>query len=159
MSAVYKQAHSVLVVIHTPDLRALLIERADYSNGWQSVTGSREGEEALLQTAQREVFEETGLSAEQGIWHDWQQDNRYEIYPRWRHRYAPGTTHNTESVFSFCVPAPLPVVLAPNEHVAAIWLPWSQAAEKVFSPSNADALRSLPQRFADLTSNANARHS
>ncbi|MFC3532979.1 dihydroneopterin triphosphate diphosphatase [Vogesella facilis] len=136
-----KQPVSVLVVIHTPDLQILLIERADRPGYWQSVTGSREGDESLADTARREVAEETGIAAV-GLC-DWQQQNVYEIYPHWRHRYAPGVTHNTEHVFSLELPAPQPVTLAAGEHLAWQWLPWQQAAALVFSPSNADAIKKL----------------
>lgn len=136
-----KQPVSVLVVIHTPDLQILLIERADRPGYWQSVTGSREGDESLPDTARREVQEETGIDA--ANLHDWQQQNVYEIYPHWRHRYAPGVTHNTEHVFSLELPAPQPVQLAAGEHLAWQWLPWQQAAELVFSPSNAEAIKNL----------------
>lgn len=142
-----KQPVSVLVVIHTADLQVLLIERADKPGYWQSVTGSREGDEAIASTAQREVAEETGFAAEAGQWHDWQQQNVYEIYPHWRHRYAEGVTHNTEHVFSLQLPGTLRPTLAPGEHLAWQWLPWQQAAEQVFSPSNAAAIRALAQRF------------
>jgi len=143
----FKQPISVLVVIYTVAGEVLLLERADRPGFWQSVTGSREGEEALLDTARREVFEETGLVAEPPALGDWAQTNRYEIYPHWRHRYAPGVTHNDEHVFGLCLPAAVPVRLAPGEHLAWRWLPWSEAAQQVFSPSNAEALRQLPQRL------------
>ena len=141
-----KQPQSVLVVIHTADLHVLLIERADKPGYWQSVTGSREGDEAMADTARREVAEETGFAADAGHWCDWQQQNVYEIYPHWRHRYAPGVTHNTEHVFSLQLPDTLRPTLAPGEHLAWRWLPWQQAAEMVFSPSNAEAIRALPSR-------------
>lgn len=145
-----KQPVSVLVVIHTTDLQVLLLERADYPGSWQSVTGSREGEETPWQTARREVQEETGLDASQYGLSDWQQQNRYEIYPKWRHRYPDGVTHNTEHVLSLLLPAALPVRLAEGEHLRYCWLPWQDAAAKVFSPSNADAIRCLPERLARL---------
>lgn len=145
-----KQPVSVLVVIHTADLQVLLLERADYPGSWQSVTGSREGEETPWQTARREVQEETGLDASQYGLSDWQQQNRYEIYPKWRHRYPDGVTHNTEHVLSLLLPAALPVRLAEGEHLRYCWLPWQDAAAKVFSPSNADAIRCLPERLARL---------
>jgi dATP pyrophosphohydrolase len=72
--------------------------------------------------------------------------NVFEIYPIWRHRYAPGVTHNTEHVFGLTVPAPLEVKLAPLEHLSAIWLPWREAAERVFSWSNRKAILMLPER-------------
>jgi dATP pyrophosphohydrolase len=143
----FKQPVSVLVVIYTVAGEVLLLERADRPGYWQSVTGSREGDEALIDTARREVFEETGLVAAPPALDDWGQTNRYEIYPHWRHRYAPGVTHNDEHVFGLCLPAVVPVRLAPGEHLAWRWLSWSDAAQQVFSPSNAEALRQLPQRL------------
>jgi len=141
-----KIPRSVLVVIHTPALEVLLIERTDKPGYWQSVTGSLDAEDEVLDaTARREVLEETGIAG--GDLRDWQQNNRYEIYPVWRHRYAPGVTHNTEHVFSLVVPPGTPVVLNPREHLQHQWLPWARAAARCFSPSNAQAIEQLPVRF------------
>ncbi|OHX11486.1 dihydroneopterin triphosphate diphosphatase [Chromobacterium sphagni] len=142
-----KQPVSVLVVIHSKDGQALLLERADKPGYWQSVTGSREGDEALIDTARREVAEETGLDASGSQLSDWDMTNRYEIYPHWRHRYPEGVTHNDEHVFGLLLDAPCEVTLAPREHLGYRWLPWEQAAALVFSPSNAEALRLLPHRL------------
>ena len=147
MSAPYKQPISVLVVIHTPALEVLILERAGSTGLWQSVTGSREGDEAPAATALREVEEETGIRAGADALHDWQLANRFVIMQRWRGRYAPGVLHNTEHVFSLCVPAPQPVRLAPDEHLAARWLPWQEAAEAVFSWTNRDAIHLLARRL------------
>jgi dATP pyrophosphohydrolase len=144
MVSQYKIPVSVLVVIYTPDLQVLLIERADRPGFWQSVTGSQEAGETLRQTALRELAEETGLDAGAGLLSDWNMCNEYEIYPQWRWRYAPGITQNTEHVFGLCVPSPAPVRLSPREHIGYAWLPYDRAAEKVFSWSNAKVLRSLP---------------
>ena len=146
MSA-HKVPISVLVVIHTPDLQILLLERSLHRGYWQSVTGSREGEESLLETAQREVAEETGICADAAAFTDWQLSTRYEIFPEWRHRYAPGVVENTEHVFSLEVPANTPVTLAPDEHLAYCWLPWHEAAQKCFSSSNREAILMLPGRL------------
>ena len=142
----YKIPISVLVVVHTPELQVLLIERADRPGFWQSVTGSQNEGETLAQTAVRELKEETGLDAERYALTDWRKQNEYEIFRRWRSRYAPGVTHNTEHVYSLLVPEPVPVTLAPREHVRYEWLPWAGAAEKVFSWTNADAIKELPRR-------------
>ncbi|WP_159671401.1 dihydroneopterin triphosphate diphosphatase [Andreprevotia sp. IGB-42] len=143
----YKQPISVLVVIHTPDLQVLLIERADFPEAWQSVTGSREGEETLLETARREVTEETGIVLDSNAFRDWQHSSDYEIYEVWRHRYAPGVMINTEHVFSLEVATAQPVTLAPGEHTRFRWVSWQAAAEMVFSPSNAEAIRMLAERI------------
>ena len=146
----HKIPESVLVVIHTPALEVLLIERADRPGFWQSVTGSLDApDEALLDTATRELFEETGIVADGSsiVLRDWQIANVYEIYPVWRHRYAPGVTHNTEHVFGLLVPRGIPIVLSPREHLNHRWLPWQEAADRCFSPSNAEAILQLP-RFA-----------
>ena len=145
----YKQPVSVLVVVYTLDGRVLLIERADFPDHWQSVTGSRDGDEALHETALRELMEETGIDAQShGGLEDWHRSNVYEIFPQWRHRYPPGTTHNTEHVFGLCVHEPVPVALNPREHVAHAWMPWEDAAARCFSWSNRDAILALPERLA-----------
>lgn len=147
----YKIPESVLVVIHTPDLQVLLIERADHPGFWQSVTGSKDRlDEPAAETARREVLEETGfdIDAVGGVLTDWQLANVYDIYPRWRHRYAPGVTRNTEHVFGLQLPSALTPTLAPREHLSWQWLPWREAADRCFSPSNAEAVLQLP-RLAD----------
>jgi dATP pyrophosphohydrolase len=131
----------------------LLIERADRPGYWQSVTGSKDAiDEPVTDTAMREVAEETGIvigspAVPAENLHDWHLSNVYEIYPVWRHRYAPGVIHNTEHVFGLRVPRDVPVTLAPREHLRYEWLPWREAADRCFSPSNAEAILQLP-RFA-----------
>ncbi len=147
----YKIPESVLVVIHTADLQVLLIERADKPGFWQSVTGSKDRiDEDPRETAMREVHEETGIvvgspGVPQTALVDWRMRNVYTIYPTWRHRYAPGVTHNTEHVFGLRVPRQVPVVLAPREHLQHVWLPFREAADRCFSASNAEALLNLPR--------------
>ena len=142
----YKRPVSVLVVIHTPALAVLLLERSRHPGFWQSVTGSQENDEALIETARREVGEETGIAAATSDFIDWQLTNRYEIFAEWRDRYAPGVTHNTEHVFSLCVPESIGVTISPDEHLAWRWLPWNEAAAACFSWSNRDAILELPRR-------------
>ena len=147
----YKIPESVLVVIHTVALDVLLIERADKPGFWQSVTGSKDApDEPLVETCIREVAEETGIAigssaVPQSALRDWQLANLYEIYSVWRHRYAPGITHNTEHVFGLTVPAHIAIQLNPREHLAHAWLPWQEAADRCFSPSNAEAVLMLPR--------------
>jgi dihydroneopterin triphosphate diphosphatase len=145
----FKIPQSVLVVIHTPALDVLLINRADSPGHWQSVTGSKDTEdEPFEETAIREVMEETGIDSAIGTLTDWHLQNVYDIYPKYLHRYAPGITRNTEHVFGLTVPAGTPVRLNPREHTAYRWLPWREAADACFSPSNAEAILMLPEFLA-----------
>jgi dATP pyrophosphohydrolase len=151
----FKTPISVLVLIHTPDLQVLLLERADKEGFWQSVTGSLEalpqgGLEANRDAAIREVFEETGLDAEAYKLEDWGFSNVYEIYPHWRYRYEPGVTQNTEHVFGLELPGPLDVKLSPAEHVRYEWVDWREAAKRVFSWTNVEALRKLGERYGQV---------
>jgi dihydroneopterin triphosphate diphosphatase len=147
----FKIPESVLVVIHTPALEVLLIDRADAPGFWQSVTGSKDDAgEDLLVTAAREVEEETGIACgpasplHAGL-HGWGLSNIYDIYPKWLHRYAPGVTRNTEHLFGLLVPEGTGVTLNPREHTGYRWLPYREAANACFSPSNAEAILLLPQ--------------
>lgn len=139
----FKRPESVLVVIHTPDLQVLLLERALHPGYWQSVTGSREDDESFLQTAVREVREETGLTVTPGQLRAWSGENVYEIMPEWRHRYAPEVTHNRERVFSLCLAQPVDITVSPDEHRAWCWQPLTEAAAACFSPSNRTAILAL----------------
>jgi len=138
------------VVIHTAKLEVLLIERADRPGYWQSVTGSQEADESLLETAAREVMEETGIDSTQAgaSLVDWQQENTYEIYAIWQHRYAPGVTQNTEHVFGLQIPEAVSVTLSAFEHLQYVWLPYEKAAPLCFSPTNREAILDLPRRAA-----------
>jgi dATP pyrophosphohydrolase len=148
----YKTPISALVLIYTQnrqtlDLQVMIMERADKAGFWQSVTGSVEGDETPYQAAIREVKEETGLNALYFDFQDWHTSNVYEIYPHWRHRYAPGVTENIEHLFALSLPSQLPIMLAPNEHQRYEWVDWREAAQRVFSWTNVDALKRLGEKY------------
>jgi dihydroneopterin triphosphate diphosphatase len=143
----YKIPRSTLIVIYNDAAEVLLIERADHPGYWQSVTGSQDEGETLLETASREVMEETGIDVSQHVLTDWQMHNAYEIYPIWRHRYAPDVTHNTEHIFGLAVKNRVPIRLSPREHLQHVWLPIEKAAPLCFSWTNREAILSLPTRL------------
>lgn len=147
----YKIPRSTLIVIYTIKQEVLLIERADRPGYWQSVTGSQEIGESLRATATREVFEESGIDATKYDLEDWQEQNVYEIFPIWRHRYAPDVTHNTEHVFGLCLPDRVPIVLNTREHLQHRWLAFDKAAALCFSYTNHDAILDVPRRLAART--------
>ena len=145
----YKHPESVLIVIYSrSSQRVLMLQRNDDPNFWQSVTGSQEEDETLIETARREVEEETGIAAPPDQFRDWQITNVFEIFAEWRYRYAPGVTHNTEHVFSLEVPPGQLIRIAPDEHLGFCWRPWRDAAEQCFSWSNREAILMLPEKCA-----------
>ena len=155
----FKIPESVLVVIHTPALDVLLLRRADGGEHWQSVTGSKDSlDEPWEATAAREVREETGIdvNAPGCVLADWYLENVYDIWPQWRHRYAPGVVLNRERVFGLCVPQGTPAVLSPREHVACQWLSWRAAADRCYSSSNAEACLLLPRFSHGLRGSENS---
>jgi len=143
----WKQPVSVLVVVHRlaedgKGREILLLERANHPGYWQSVTGSLEAGETPLAAACREVREETGLIVQAEDLLDWHLSETYEIFPEWRHRYAPEVTHNTEHLFSLVVSSAASISLS-HEHLAFCWLPPDEAAALCFSPSNQAAIREI----------------
>lgn len=147
----FKIPESVLVVIHSAEGDVLLLERADHPGFWQSVTGSKDAVDEPLEAAcWREVGEEAGIAVGRGCLHaaclhDWHLSNVFDIYPAWRHRYEPGVTRNTEHVFGLRVARNADIRLAPREHLRYEWLGLHAAAERCFSPSNAEAILLLPR--------------
>lgn len=146
MAGPFKQPVSVLVVVHTPALQVLLLERVFPPGFWQSVTGSLEPGETPPQAALRELAEETGIVAPPGALQDWRQTACFAIRPEWRTRYAPDVMYNTEHVFSVCIDRGQPIRLATDEHRAMQWLALEDAAQKVFSWTNRDAILALRER-------------
>lgn len=140
-----KRPESVLVVVYTSDAEVLLLQRKDHPGFWQSVTGSLEGNESNLETAWRELKEETALGEADGIMNDCHLANWFSIYPQWRHRYAPGVTKNLEHVFCFEVPKRIPITLS-HEHLAYRWVSKDEAFQVASSPSNQEAIMTFVRR-------------
>ncbi len=140
MSAL-RRPESVLVVIHTPELDCLLLERVSPAGFWQSVTGTLKWQETAVDCAAREVREETGIEpdglVEAGI------EQRFPILPEWRDRYAPDVTENVEHLWYLALPEILPVTINPDEHLQYRWAQLEEAIATVTSWTNRAALERL----------------
>ena len=142
----YKRPESVLVVVYTETGKVLLLRRADHEDFWQSVTGSMRWDETdPMQTAIRELKEETGIDAGD-VLVNLNLSHQYEIFPQWRHRYAPDITHNTEHVFALKLPKVVDIRLNPNEHQEAVWLSFDDAVERLGSWTNRKVVDHLKQQ-------------
>jgi dihydroneopterin triphosphate diphosphatase len=139
--AEFRRPESVLIVVHTPTLDCLLLERVEPRGFWQSVTGTLRWAETPAECAARELAEETGLSPS-GL-RDAGVQRSFPILPAWRSRYAPGVDSNVEHRWYLEVPEVRAVRIEPAEHVAYLWLPLAGAIEKVASSTNREALEQL----------------
>ncbi|MGO4892367.1 dihydroneopterin triphosphate diphosphatase [Flavobacterium sp. W21_SRS_FM6] len=149
MSSQWRIPESALIVIYNMAGQVLVLQRNDDPLFWQSVTGTREQGESPLQTAIREVREETGIDITASNYQlvDCKQTNQYEIRSRWRHRYPPDVSTNTEYVFSVQVVNDQQIIL--TEHSAFSWLPKAQAIEKVWSETNKAAIERFVPKVVD----------
>ena len=132
----------MLVVVYTADVKVLLLRRHSPFDFWQSVTGSVDEHESLIDAARRELAEETGLHDE-GQLVDSGNSRTFTIDPRWRDRYAPGVSENVEHEWRYRLPAEQDIRINPREHSAYCWMPLGQAIDTVWSWTNKAALRDL----------------
>lgn len=144
-SGSFRRPESVLVLVYTQRGDVLLMQRADSSTFWQSVTGGLETEELAATAAKRELIEETGIQVEQFNTQitDHQCSSLFEIGGIWRKRYHPDDTHNREHLFSVELERQVPIVLNDQEHTAFLWLPADQAMERASSRTNKQAIEDV----------------
>ena len=143
----FRRPESVLVIIHTPALRCLLLERQRPQGFWQSVTGTLRWDETPAETAAREVREETGLDPANLV--DAGVTRRFPILPEWRDRYAPDVVENTEHLWYLEIPEEKENHLNPSEHRAYRWLELGEAIEVATSWTNREGLEALFRRRGD----------
>jgi dATP pyrophosphohydrolase len=136
----YRIPQSALTVVYNRAGQVLVMQRNDDPEFWQSVTGTLELGEKPIETALREVLEETSIDIIQSAYQlvDCQKINTYDIRDRWKHRYPPGTPYNTEHVFSVEVANTQSISL--TEHSAYFWLDKTSAIKKVWSDTNREAI-------------------
>ncbi|MDF7680887.1 dihydroneopterin triphosphate diphosphatase [Enterobacteriaceae bacterium ESL0689] len=137
----FKRPVSVLVVIYAADTkRVLMLQRRDDPAFWQSVTGSQEAGESARQAAMREVKEEVAIdiASEKLILTDCQRKVEFDIFPQFRHRYAPGVERNTE--YWFCLALPHQRQIALTEHLSYRWINAEEAAALTKSWNNRQAI-------------------
>ncbi|TCK01444.1 dATP pyrophosphohydrolase [Volucribacter psittacicida] len=140
MSENFKNPKSVLVVVYAVSTgKVLMLQRKDDPDFWQSVSGSIETGETAWQAAQREVWEEIGLTAEGLI--DCQQSVEFEIFPQFRYKYAPYITHCLEHWFLLPLAQESAVKL--TEHLSYQWLTPQVAATLTKSWNNGKAIEQL----------------
>lgn len=140
----FKKPESVLVVIYCQTtLHCLMMQRKDDPNFWQSVTGSLENNELPIETAIREVYEETGIDIVGSNLSlvDAKHVVEFEIFPQFRHRYAPQVKINKEHWFYL----PLTTEVKPmlSEHLAYQWMSIQDAANLTLSPNNREAIKKI----------------
>lgn len=140
MKAEYRIPQSALTVVYNQSGQVLVMQRNDDPKFWQSVTGTLEQGERPIETAVREVLEETGIDIHQSAYQliDCKKVNTYQIRERWKYRYPPNTPYNTEYVFAVEVADKQNIVL--TEHSAYLWLDKSSAMQKVWSDTNREAI-------------------
>jgi dATP pyrophosphohydrolase len=137
-----RRPESVLVIVYTDDGEVLLLQRRAPFEFWQSVTGSLDPGESPQDAALRELAEETGLSEERRLL-DGRISRTFTIDPRWRDRYAPGVTENTEYEWHYRLTGATDIRIDEDEHTDYRWLPIDEAIDAVWSWTNRDALVNL----------------
>lgn len=138
----YKRPESVLVVVYNLLGEVLLLRRTHPSDFWQSVTGSLAWGESPGCAARRELYEETGIMAGDGLI-DLSRTSRFPILPAWRARYGPNAHTNIEHWFALPLGRRRLPSLRADEHSEYRWLSYHQSLQLATSWTNRKAIRLL----------------
>jgi len=117
-----------------------VLHRSDYGQ-WQFIAGGGEDNETPEQAAQREILEESGVSATKIISLKSMCTIPVEIFPK-RHLYGWQNDMYVIPEYSFGFECDDDLVLS-QEHTELIWLPYKEAKEILQWDSNKTALYEL----------------
>jgi dihydroneopterin triphosphate diphosphatase len=118
----------------------LLLKRSDYRNPcWQGVTGAPFPQEALVDAAKREVFEETGLTIKKIEQTDYSFSYPIPGWHRWR--FEPETKIIEEYVFSAKLDNISDNIRLSDEHCDFKWIDFQTAISLLSWETNKEALR------------------
>ena len=128
----------VKIVIHDDDRVLLLHRRPERGNFWQPITGSIEEGEAPLDTARREIAEETGHRGEPQPLDLTQSFMIESQYLESKGYVAPIVA--SEVCFHAALDSRLPIRIDPEEHDEWGWFTFSEAYERMRWTDDREAL-------------------
>ena len=130
----------VKVLVHDGDRVLLLHRRAERGNFWQPITGSIEEGEQPLETARRELVEETG---HRGDPQSLELKQSFLIESAYLASKYAGPIIASEINFAAALDSRLPIRMDAEEHDAHGWFTFAEAYEKIRWTDDREALEKL----------------
>jgi lipoyl(octanoyl) transferase len=138
----------IKVVVHDGDRVLLLHRRRERGDFWQPVSGTMDDGESPIETASREVIEETGHAA-QPLSLDLTQS--FLIESQFLASRYPAPIIASEVVFHAQLDSSLPIRIDPLEHDDWGWFSLAEAFEKIRWTDDRDALEKLAAGTPEVT--------
>ena len=138
----------VKILVHDSDRILLLHRRAERGNFWQPVTGSIEEGELPLETARRELVEETGHPGDP---RPLDLEQSFLIESAYLAAKHDGPIIASEINFASTLDSRLPIKLDPEEHDGHGWFTFAEAYEKIRWTDDREALERLESQVPALT--------
>jgi len=135
----------VKVLVHDGDRVLLLHRRRERGNYWQPITGSIEAGESPLETARRELREETGQSGEPEPL-DLRQS--FMIESQFLEAQHPAPIIASEVAFTAAIDSRIPIRLDTLEHDACGWFTFAEAYERIRWTDDREALERFQSQVA-----------
>ena len=135
----------IKVLVHDGERVLLLHRKPERGNFWQPVTGTIDAAESPLETARREIAEETGQNGEPhplGLTQSFMIESQYLTAKGYA---APIIA--SEICFETRIDSRLPVKIDPLEHDAWGWFPFAEAYERIQWTDDREALEGLETRL------------